>query len=306
MTTAQNTETGVTRTWTVLSLLEWSRTHLTEKGFEEARLHAELMLARVLGISRLDLYLQFDRPLTPSELSRYREFYRRRLTHEPLQYILGDTGFMGMTFAVSPHVLIPRPETETLVELAVRFLQARAGAASSVLDVGTGSGNIALALARLVPGLDVLAIDINPVALELADQNAQRLGINGVRFSRCDILHEVPQGGDFDLVVSNPPYIPADEVQDLQPEIRDFEPRTATTDGADGLLFLRRLAWLGRRILRPGGGLMVEIAYNQADQARSILSTSDYSDVNTAEDLSRLPRVVTGRSPVRIEETPLP
>lgn len=278
--------------WTVLSLLTWAGNYLAEKGFDETRLHVELLLAHVLGISRLDLYLQFDRPLIPDELSRFKVLFRRRLTHEPLQYILGETEFMGLRLDVDRRVLIPRPETEQLVEEALALARRSGVGKVQIVDVGTGSGNIAIAMARMLPDALITAFDVSPEALAVARGNADRNGAANVTFEECDVFDECLTGRLFDLIVANPPYVAAGEYAGLQSEVRDFEPGIAVTDGGDGLRFIRRIARLAAERLRPGGALCMEIAWNQGETAAAIVAAEGLREVEVKSDYAGHPRIV--------------
>lgn len=276
----------------VLSLLNSAAAHLGSLGFQEARLHVEWMLARVLGLKRLDLYLQFDRPLIQDEVSRFKALYRRRLDHEPLQYILGDTEFLGFRFLVDRRVLIPRPETELLAERAVELLRERDGERPRVLDIGTGCGCIALSVAALVPGAEVTAIDLSPGALEVAAANAERLLPGRVEFLEADIRREILADRSFDLILANPPYIPFADYEALQPEVLGYEPREALTDGGDGTLFLARILEFASTRLNDGGTVMMEMGAGQdvwcAQKAREF----GLSSVVVHPDHAGIPRVL--------------
>lgn len=283
------------QSWTVLSLIEWSTQYLVDRGFDEARLHVELLLAHVLQSSRLNLYLQFDRPLTSEELASFKNLFKRRLTHEPLQYILGETVFMGLRFTVDCRVLIPRPETELLVERAVEILNSSPSPNPRVLDIGSGSGNIALAIAHHAPKSIVESLDISSEALAIARENQQLLGVSNATFFEADIFAEQARLGTFEVIVSNPPYVSLQEFVSLQEEVRDFEPRLATTDEADGTRFLKRLARIAEDHLLEDGTLLVEIAYNQEAAVREILKACGPWDVEVFKDYAGLPRVVQVR-----------
>jgi len=285
-------ETTTRTTWTVLSLLLWAAQYLEERSFDEARLTADLLLAHVLGLGRMDLYLQYDRPLTAQELASFKSAFRRRLQHEPLQYITGVSVFMGHSLKVTRDVLIPRPETEVVVEVCLDSLGRLGLSAPRVLDVGTGSGNIAIAIASRLPGAHVRAVDLSDAALEVARRNIQRHVPERVEVVQGDLFGDLSGWGAFDLVVSNPPYVPAEEFQTLQPEIREFEPRLATTDEADGLRFLRRLCESSRELLVPGGTLCVEIAADQGEKARAVAEAAGLEQLEILHDLARLPRVL--------------
>lgn len=233
-------------------------THLLEEsGIESPRRTAELLLCHVLGLSRLDLVLRRNEPLPAPAWRRLRALLRRRLQHEPLQYLLGEVEFYGLRLKIRRGVFIPRPETELLVEEALARIEPRAPV--RVLDIGTGSGCIALAIAAHRPTAEVVGVDISARALRLARSNARRLQLANVRFFLRDILRQLPPRAPFQLVVSNPPYISAALLPQLQPEVRCFEPPEALTDGADGLSFYRHFARLFPRILLPGGSFLLEL-----------------------------------------------
>lgn len=284
--------------WTVLELLTWSTAHLQEKKIDEARLTVELLLAHALKMKRIQLYMNFDKPMTADELASYKSLLKRRLNREPVQYIIGETEFMGLPFTVDPRVLIPRPETETLVEESLRCCKTlhTNGTPVSVLDVGTGSGCIAVSCAKLLPGSDVYAMDISADALDVAALNAARNGVE-VHFLNNDIFSSdpLPAGTQFDAIISNPPYIAAAVYDTLEPEITQFEPRTAETDGGDGLSFYRRLAEFGKTALAPDGFLAVEHAYDQQQEVASIFTSAGWPSVVPVKDYSGNPRCVIAR-----------
>ena len=292
MSERQQQAAELPRTWTVLSLIEWSRDYLLDRGFDEARLHAELMLAHVLNVSRLQLYLQFDRPLVAEELASYRALFKRRLTHEPLQYILGETAFMGVTVSVGPGVLIPRPETELLVELALARIRGILKPQPLVLDVGIGSGNIALAIAHHAAHARVTGVDISEAAVAQTRSNVTRLGIDRVEVLHADVFDTWPGRDRFDLVVANPPYISREAFESLMPEVRLFEPRQALTDEEDGYGFLRRLAPRAIELLQPDGVFLCEIGHGQEAGAKEIVTRAGFRNVTVHPDLAGIPRVV--------------
>ncbi len=296
-TTPGDSANAPVRTWTVLSLLEWADGYLKERSFGESRLNAELLLAHALGLPRLGLYLQFDRPLDPGELARFKSLILRRTAHEPVQYITGETDFMGLRLEVTPAALIPRPETEELVEEALRWLKDARRGEGAILEIGTGTGNIAIALGKFLPGAHVLSIEKSAEALALARRNLSRHALTNVELMEGDLFGGEFAGGEFDAVVSNPPYVPAREFTLLEPEVRDFEPSMATTDGADGLEFLRRIAPLARARLRPGGGMFVEIGYGQEQDARAIAAGAGLTDVDVKKDFAGIARILKGIAP---------
>jgi release factor glutamine methyltransferase len=282
---------------TILTLLKKSTTFFEEKGIGEPKLSAEHLLAHALGVKRLQMYLRFDQPIREQELESFRDMVRRRLRHEPVQYIVGSTEFYGLEFAVSPAVLIPRPETEHLIDALLDLRkEARLKAAPRILDIGTGSGAIAIALAKQLEDARLTATDISSDALQIATSNAERNGVEDrFRFLHHDILTDHVTGlpVPFDIVVSNPPYIPKDDVASLQPEVRDHEPLPATTDGGDGLAFYRRFAQLAPELLVPGGLIAVEIGYGQSEAVRKIFEEAGLRDITVRQDYAGIDRVVT-------------
>lgn len=279
-------------TWTVLKMLEWTTGYFGERGIEGGRLDAELLLGRALDLDRVGLYLNFDRPLTPSELASYRELVKRRGQREPVQYILGEAEFWSLPFAVSPAVLVPRPDTEVLVEEALKRLDG----AARVLDVGTGSGAIAVAIAHECPEAAVVGLDLSAEALEMATANARRNGVEArVELRRGD-LHRL-EGGPYDLVVSNPPYIPRGDLQGLMPEVTRFEPQQALCGGEDGLDCYRALAAQATALLAEGGWLLLEVGIGQADEVRQLLREAGLGETFSRDDYGGIARVVGGRRP---------
>ncbi len=244
---------------TVLEGIQKSADFLARKGVEPARLQAELLLAHLLKLPRMKLYLNFERALTPAETDGLRELVRRRAQREPLQHITGSTSFCGFEIAVNRHVLIPRPETELLAEAGWNFLLPLDLPASTALDFGTGSGCLAIALALKSPGTQVYAVDVSADALTLARQNAARHELTErIQFFEGDGFAALPKEIHFNLIVSNPPYIPSAEIETLEPEVRDYDPRGALDGGTDGLDFYHRLALETGAFLKPGGKLMLE------------------------------------------------
>jgi release factor glutamine methyltransferase len=281
--------------WTVLSLLQWGSDYLKAKGFDEPRLTVDLLLAHVLSLPRLNLYLQFDRPLTADERARFKALFKRRLAREPLQYIIGETDFMGLRVRVTPDVLVPRPETELLAECAIEELKRRGDAGQEVLEIGTGSGNLALAIARFVPSAHILSIDVSAAALAVAGENLRMHGIQTVDLDEMDVFSDRVLGRTFNLIVSNPPYVSLAEYAELQPEVRDFEPRLATTDEADGLRVIRRIVELAGLLLNPGGCLMMEVAYDQSRPVTGLLEMGGLKEIQWHDDHAGIPRVVCAR-----------
>ncbi|MBI1803989.1 MAG: peptide chain release factor N(5)-glutamine methyltransferase [Ignavibacteriae bacterium] len=289
------TATQQQQAWTILSLIEWSTQYLSDRQFEDARLTVELLLCHVLQCKRIDVYLKFDNLLTAEQLATFKQLFKRRLNHEPLQYITGETEFMGLRFMVDPRVLIPRPETEVLVEQVIDYNKSKPNTHLKILEIGTGSGNIAITLAKHLPGCILSTCEIDAGALELARENARRHGVEQqIAWLNLDILQDIPTLSTqrFDVIVTNPPYISREEFQNLQPEVRDFEPSIATTDDEDGLRFYRRIADIGGKLLEKGGAIFMEIAYNQGKAVPALFVQSEYRLVEVVKDYSGNDRVV--------------
>lgn len=263
-----------------------------DRGFENPRLEAELLLAGVLGLKRLELYLQHDRPVDPAELERFRAAVRRRLRHEPLQYILGVAAFRRLELLVDPRVLIPRPETEVLVGLVLDW--AARGKAGRALDVGTGSGAIALSLAAEGRFSGVLATDVSPEALDVARTNAARAGLeSGIELRHGPGFEPLRRGETFSVIVSNPPYVAESERDLLPPEVRDHEPGVALFAGAGGLDVIEALCAEAGAWLEPGGLLALEIGLGQADAVLERVGRAGvYTEPRMEADLTGRPRFV--------------
>ena len=279
-------------TWTVRSALEWASSVLSRSGIDEAGLNAELLLAHLLRLTRTRLSVEARRNLDPSLLEAYRVLVERRLSREPLQYIIGEVEFMGLPLYVDNSVLIPRPETEILVEKSLELIRSLSKERVSVLDIGTGSGNIAIALAKFSPCVQVTTIDISREALRTAARNLQRLQVERVVLSQADLFSDFLPGQSFDVIVSNPPYVSAVEFELLQPEIRLFEPRIATTDEGDGLSCIKRILTLAQQKLERSGAILLELGYGQAKDATEIASKCGLVKIAVHDDLSGVPRVL--------------
>ena len=282
-------------TWTILKLIQWTTQYFSRKGVAQPRTDAEVLLAHVLGIERIQLYLRFDQPLRETELAEYREAVRRRATHEPLQYITGRREFWSLELEVSPSVLIPRPETEVLVEKALVLLKGNGSAIPWVLDLGTGSGAIAIALAHEHPGVRVLATDISTAAIAVAQRNARRHQVaDRVHLVAMDLCCGLAvAGAAFDLIVSNPPYIASSDIPGLAPEIAHFEPRNALDGGSQGLDVIQRIMDQAHGYLKPSGSLLVEIVHSQAEPLRhQLVAHPGYSTMEVIADYAGIPRVL--------------
>jgi release factor glutamine methyltransferase len=281
----------VVKVWTVLEMVRWTTDYLAGKGIREPRLNAEILLAGVLGLKRLDLYLQFDRPLQPAELDEYRSRLKRRARHEPLQYIAGYADFRELRLRVDRRVLIPRPETELLVGEVLEWAGARGEL--SALDVGTGSGAIALSLATEGDFARVVGVDLSAAALEVARENLALVAAGAPVELRRGGLFDAVGGERFDVVVSNPPYVGERERETLDPEVRDWEPATALFAGADGLDLIHELVRLAPEHLTDGGLLALEIGADQARPVTEIVrATGLFAEPRVRKDLAGRERMV--------------
>lgn len=269
---------------TVLEIIRRTTEFLDKRGVESARLNSELLIGHALGLKRMQLYLQFERPLAEAELEKIRPLVKRRGSREPLQYILGDTEFAGLKLKVDRRALIPRPETERLIELIEGNL---ASPPTTILDLGTGSGAIALALAAKYPDATVTAVDSSAEALTLAAENAVSLALDGrVSFVRSDWFEALPAGTRYSLIVSNPPYLTANELGEASPEVRDHEPAAALSPGGDGLAALRHIVVQAPRFLEPGGLLACETGIAQRAELAAIATGAGFARFQQLADLT--------------------
>lgn len=287
-------------TVTVLEVIAKSSEFLARKGVESPRLQTELLLAQVLRLPRMKLYLNFERQLTAPELDALRQLVQRRGQREPLQHLVGSISFCGLEIAVNRHVLIPRPETELLAEAGWNFLSTIHHPPSTALDFGTGSGCLAIALAAKCPAAQIVAVDISTEALTVARQNAEQNQVAArIEFRHGDGFAALKPGACFDLIISNPPYIASAEIETLQPEVRDHDPRGALDGGADGLDFYRRLASEAADFLQPHGKLLVEFGADQADAISAIFAARQWMIESVQPDYSKRPRFLTASPPQR-------
>lgn len=281
--------------WTIRKVLTWTTQHFEKRQVDSPRLTAEVLLAHVLKADRVRLYVDLDRPLSKEELTAFRALIERRMGGEPTQYLTGVKEFYNRTFKVDARVLIPRPETELLVEASLRALPK--DAPSRALDVCTGSGCIAISLAAERPQASVLATDVSPDACALARENAAALGVTDrVTVLQGDLFAPVPADARFALVVSNPPYIASGEIPGLSAEVRR-EPHLALDGGRDGLALVRRVIAGARRCLAPGGLLAMEIGETQGAAVRELLQAAGFEDARVEKDLERRDRLAFGTQP---------
>jgi release factor glutamine methyltransferase len=278
---------------TVLESINLSSEYLKNKGIESPRINAELLLAHILSCKRLNLYLSFEKPLTEEEVQKYRELLRRRSKFEPLQYIIGKVEFYGIDFKVNPSVLIPRQETEILVETIIG--QYDKHDTLRILDIGTGSGNIAISLAKNLDNSVITALDISEEALKIANENALLNSVNDrTEFIRFDFLKEEFKRNEFDVVVSNPPYIAIEEFETLRPELKKYEPKVALTDYNSGFLFYEIISNKSNHLLKPGGKLFFEVGKGQSSKVAEIMTKNNFHNINMTKDYLNIERVISG------------
>ena len=282
-------------TWTTLAVLDWTTKRFTEAGIASARLEAQVLLAHVLQCTRTQLYTGFDKPLGEPELAAYRELIKRRLAGEPVAYLVGEHEFWGMPFYVDASVLVPRPDTETVVEVA-RSLRPDRSAPCRVLDLCTGSGVLAVSLAKELPAARVVATEVSEPAVAIARRNTERNEVADRVDIRLGDLWEPVVGERFDLVVSNPPYIASAVIPTLSAEVKR-EPVLALDGGPNGLAFYDRICAAARSYLEPGGALVVEHGFDQADAVRERFVAAGLEHVTLVHDLGKNPRVTWGIAP---------
>lgn len=282
-------------TWTIQRLLSWMSADFAALGISSPRLDGELLLCRALGCDRVRLYMDITRPLEPRELDAVRALVKRRRAREPVAYILGEKEFYRRPFRVGSGVLVPRPETEVLVD---RALEALPRGATRALDLCTGSGAIAITLAAERPQLQVTATDLSPEALAIARDNAQQLGVaERVELLEGDLYGALRDERPFDLIVSNPPYVAEGDWGSLAPEITQHEPRLALLAGGDGLDIIRRICDGAGARLAPAGVLLMEVGAGQARAVVALLQAAGLQDARTHDDLAGIARVVQARAP---------
>jgi release factor glutamine methyltransferase len=292
VTTARSEAPG--EAWTIRRVLAWAVDDLKKRGFSSPRLDAEVLLCHVLRTDRIRLITDAERPLEKGELTRYRELYQRRRVGEPIAYLVGVREFYGRPFRVDRRVLIPRPDTETLVEVGLERTH-HLDLSARVLDLCTGSGCVAISLARERPTTCVLGLDLSADAITVARENLVRLGAVNCAFGVSDLFAALEgRGAHFDLITANPPYIPDEEIPGLQIDIRGFEPNLALSGGADGLVVVRRIVDEAPRFLAKGGLLAMELMSGQAPAVRALFEARGFSDIVIKKDLGGHERVVSG------------
>ena len=290
---------GQQEVWTIGRILKWTEGYFQKAGLDSPRLDAEVLLSHVLKKERIFLYVHFDQPMEAAELAAFKGCIKRRVQHQPVAYITGHKEFMGLEFKVTPATLIPRPDTEILVEAVLQRLKAGKEAENSLIaDIGTGSGAICLSLLNYLPRLQAVTVDISPEALAVAEENAGLLGLlERVEFLQGDMLEPLKQqerfSGRLSAIVSNPPYIPRGDIAGLEPDVRAFEPMGALDGGEDGLDFYRRLLADGAELLQADGFLAMEAGIRQAQQLKALAEAMpQWGRCEIIRDLAGIERVV--------------
>jgi release factor glutamine methyltransferase len=280
--------------WTIESLLKWAADDFRAKGIDSPRLDAEVLLGWALGKTRIELVIESKRELDGDDLNRFREAVKRRRTHEPVAYVLGQREFFGRMFKVDKRVLVPRPDTEALVEVALARTK-HLSMCMRALDLCTGSGCVGITLARERPTSQVVATDVSKDALIVARENALRLGAYNLALFQGDLFAAVDPNIRFDIVASNPPYIASAEIPTLMSDVRDFEPKLALDGGTDGLDLVRRIIKDAPAHLEKNGIVALEIGYDEAERTRAIFTEHGYADIETKRDYGKIERVISAR-----------
>ena len=285
-----SSEKVTNKIWRIIDLINWGVKYFQDRSFENPRLEIEIFLQHIFGYKKIDLYINFEEEVTPKNLKRLREFIKRRVENEPIQYITGVSNFYGRDFYVNKNVLIPRPETEILVNVSIDYLSSKK--APYIIDVGTGSGCIAITLAKELPSSKVIAIDYSQQALNIAKENAELVGVKNIEFLKLDFLSE-NLNYVADAVVSNPPYIAQEDIQSLMIDVKEFEPHRALTDNADGLEFYRIFANKLDVILKKKGVLIIEVGRgNHPVEVKKLFEESGYNDIEMINDYNKDVRVL--------------
>lgn len=279
--------------WTIIKILDWTKQYFADRGVENPRLDAEVLLCAVLQCERIKLYMDFERPLTGAELSQYKNYVARRGQHEPLAYILGEKEFMRNSFKVTPATLVPRPETELLVESLIKAAQGlKADGDVKILDIGTGSGAIIVSLLDYLPNAKGVGVDISVDALIVAEENSRRIGVRErAGFMQSDLFSRIPADKKFDIIVSNPPYIPAADIAGLAKDVQK-EPRGALDGGADGLDFYRRIISEAMDHMADEGILAFEVGINQAQVVAELCRKAGFKATAIRKDYADIERMV--------------
>ena len=276
--------------WRVIDLLKWGERYFSDNHFDNPRKEIEILLQDILECSRVELYLRFEEPLTNSQRVKLRGWVKRRKNREPIQYIIGKAGFHNLILKVTQDVLIPRPESERLVEVLVETISKKANI--SILDIGTGSGCLALVLGKEIPKANITGIDKSSKAIEIAKLNAKKLKIDNVKFLQLDLFEDLIKE-KYDILISNPPYIPQNEIESLMPEVGKFEPLSALTDSADGLTFYHKISEISSTLVNSHGWLFLEVGLGEhPNKAMNLFANEKFKNIELIQDYNGDDRVL--------------
>lgn len=280
---------GVKKTWRIIEIIKWGEEYFKLKGFENPKQEIEWLLCDLLQLKRIDLYLKFEDIINKSKLKKLKSWIKRRIDREPLQYITGKVEFYGLKFISTPQALIPRPETERLVDITLNSLKKIPE--PKILEIGTGSGCVSIAVSNKKPRANILSLDISKNALELAEINAKSNNCKNINFLEMDFLNEIPDGR-FDILISNPPYIPQKEIENIMPEVKNYEPRIALTDFEEGLNFYFRIAKVGRTLI-PNGIIILEVGLgNHPQKVFSLFKEAGFDQLELIKDYNNNERIL--------------
>lgn len=280
---------GIKKTWRIIEIIKWGEEYFKLKGFENPKQEIEWLLCDLLQLKRIDLYLKFEDIINKSKLKKLKSWIKRRIQREPLQYITGKVEFYGLKFISTPQALIPRPETERLVDITLNSLKKIPE--PKILEIGTGSGCVSIAVSNKKPRANILSLDISKNALELAEINAKSNNCKNINFLEMDFLNEIPDGR-FDILISNPPYIPQKEIENIMPEVKNYEPRIALTDFEEGLNFYYRIAKVGRTLI-PNGIIILEVGLgNHPQKVFSLFKEAGFDQLELIKDYNNNERIL--------------
>lgn len=280
---------GIKKTWRIIEIIKWGEEYFKLKGFENPKQEIEWLLCDLLQLKRIDLYLKFEDIINKSKLKKLKNWIKRRIEREPLQYITGKVEFYGLKFISTPQALIPRPETERLVDITLNSLKKIPE--PKILEIGTGSGCVSIAVSNKKPRANILSLDISKNALELAEINAKSNNCKNINFLEMDFLNEIPDGR-FDILISNPPYIPQKEIENIMPEVKNYEPRIALTDFEEGLNFYYRIAKVGRTLI-PNGIIILEVGLgNHPQKVFSLFKEAGFDQLELIKDYNNNERIL--------------
>ena len=280
---------GIKKTWRIIEIIKWGEEYFKLKGFENPKQEIEWLLCDLLQLKRIDLYLKFEDIINKSKLKKLKNWIKRRIEREPLQYITGKVEFYGLKFISTPQALIPRPETERLVDITLNSLEKIPE--PKILEIGTGSGCVSIAVSNKKPRANILSLDISKNALELAEINAKSNNCKNINFLEMDFLNEIPDGR-FDILISNPPYIPQKEIENIMPEVKNYEPRIALTDFEEGLNFYYRIAKVGRTLI-PNGIIILEVGLgNHPQKVFSLFKEAGFDQLELIKDYNNNERIL--------------